>query len=70
MPPMNDFLTLRFNSQRLDYIANVLMQRPYAEVAPVLDDIRAQVQAQQERPLAGPQEAPDGAGATSPSGEA
>lgn len=41
-------ITLVFSPQRLDYIANVLAQRPYAEAAPVIDDIRAQVQAQQD----------------------
>lgn len=41
-------LTLRLTAQRLDYIANVLGQRPYAEVAAVLADIAAQVAAQQQ----------------------
>lgn len=40
-------LTLRFDSQRLDYIATVLAQRPYAEVAPVLADIQQQIAEQQ-----------------------
>lgn len=42
-----DMLVLKFNAQRLDYIANVLGQRPYAEVAPVLQDIAQQVALQQ-----------------------
>lgn len=45
-------LTLTLSPQRLDYIAQVLSQRPYAEVAAVLDDIRAQVARQQALPVA------------------
>lgn len=60
-----DSITLQFDSKTLDYIANVLGQRPYAEVAPVLANISQQVAAQQSKgPLAGPQEALNGSGAT------
>lgn len=42
-----DAITLTFDSKTLDYIANVLGQRPYVEAAPVLNSIAQQVQAQQ-----------------------
>lgn len=63
-------LVLHLTPQRLEYIANVLAQRPYAEVAPVLDDIRAQLAAQAG--ASGLQAAPgaprlNGAGAGTPS---
>lgn len=48
-----DTVTLTFSMQRLDYIANVLAQRPYAEVAAVLEDIRAQAARQQAGPVVG-----------------
>ena len=41
-----DSITLVFEPKTLDYIANVLGQRPYAEVAPVLQLIANQVKAQ------------------------
>lgn len=40
-------LHLDFDPKTLDYIANVLGQRPYAEVAPVLQNIATQVAGQQ-----------------------
>jgi hypothetical protein len=60
-----DQLQLAFDSKTLDYIVNVLAQRPYGEVAPVLANISQQIAAQQSKgPLAGPQEALNGSGAT------
>jgi hypothetical protein len=61
-----DALHLVFDAKTLDYIATVLGQRPYAEVAPVLANISQQIAAQQQSkgPLAGPQEALNGSGAT------
>lgn len=47
-------ISLSFTAQRLDYIANVLAQRPYAEVHPVLADIQAQVSQQQNNPVSLP----------------
>jgi hypothetical protein len=41
-----DAITLTLDSKTLDYIANVLGQRPYSEVAAVLQSIAVQVQAQ------------------------
>lgn len=46
---MDNELTLRFDPKTLDYIANVLGQRPWAEANPVLVNITQQVQAQQQR---------------------
>lgn len=43
---MSDVITLTFDSKTLDYIANVLGQRPYLEAAPVLNSIAQQVQNQ------------------------
>jgi hypothetical protein len=40
-------LHLDFDPKTLDYIANVLGQRPYAEVHQVLQNIAVQVQGQQ-----------------------
>lgn len=40
---MNDKITLALTPQRLDYVYNVLAQRPYAEVAPIIADIQQQV---------------------------
>jgi len=39
-----------FDQKRVDYIINVLAQRPYAEVAETLQDIATQIQ-QQRNPL-------------------
>jgi hypothetical protein len=39
---------LSFDDKELDYLANVLAQRPYAEVAPLLAKIQQQVAEQQE----------------------
>lgn len=44
---------LTFTPQRLDYIANVLGQRPWAEVAPILADIQQQIAQQQQSPVLG-----------------
>lgn len=41
-----DSITLVFDAKTLDYIANVLSQRPYAEVAQVLQNIANQVKLQ------------------------
>ena len=49
----DQLLHLSLTPQRLDYIAQVLAQRPWAEADPVLQDIRQQVarqQAQQPAP--------------------
>ena len=43
---MEQQITLTLSPQRLEYIANVLSQRPYAEVAQVLAEIQQQLQAQ------------------------
>jgi hypothetical protein len=45
---MDDELTLRLSSQKMDIIANALGQRPYIEVAQLLQDIGQQIKAQQE----------------------
>lgn len=45
LPPLQ--LHLDFDAKTLDYIANVLGTRPYTEVAPVLQNIAAQVAGQQ-----------------------
>ena len=57
--PVN--LHLAFNGKTLDYIVNVLAQRPYAECAGVLADISAQVSQQQAQksPLVGGVPLPD-----------
>lgn len=47
---MNDHLTLSFAPKTLDYIAQVLAQRPFAEVSAVLADIQQQVAQQQIQP--------------------
>jgi hypothetical protein len=48
---------LVFDDKTLDYIGSVLGQRPYAEVAPVLQNIGQQVAAQQSKGApTGPQE--------------
>lgn len=63
---MNDLITLRFDSKTLDYIANVLGQRPFAEVQPVLVDISRQVamhNAERDAPKTGAQ---SGNGQTDP----
>lgn len=44
---MTEQLTLTFESKRLDYIYNVLAQRPFAEVQDIIFDIRRQVAIQQ-----------------------
>lgn len=44
---MTDQITLSFDGKRLDYIANVLAQRPFAEVQDIIFDIRRQVSMQQ-----------------------
>lgn len=40
---MTDTIALVFKPQQLDYVANVLAQRPYAEVAQLLGEIQQQV---------------------------
>lgn len=67
---MNDELVLRLTAADMDKVANALGQRPYVEVAQLLQNIAQQITAQQSKgALTGPQEAPSGAGGTSPSGE-
>lgn len=50
-------LFLAFDARTLDYVVNVIAQRPYAECAAILADIQAQVQQQQKSPLTGGSEA-------------
>lgn len=45
-------LHLTFTAQRLDYIANVLAQRPWSEVNAILQDIQQQIARQQAAPVA------------------
>jgi hypothetical protein len=47
-------LCLYVTAQELDYIANVLAQRPYAEVQGLIANISRQVQLQQFNPDADP----------------
>ena len=62
---------LAFEAPALDYIVNVLRTRPFGEVAALMADIAAQVQAHntlaqmQTGPAMGPVGALNGAGATS-----
>lgn len=44
---MEDKLSLSLTPATLDYVIKVLAQRPYAEVATVIQDIASQVQGQQ-----------------------
>ena len=61
MNKADDAIHLVLDSKMLDYIANVLGQRPYAEVQPVLAEIGRQVAQQQSKgPLAGPPESLNG----------
>lgn len=39
----DDAITLRFTSQQLDHVVNVLAQRPYAEVQTLIATISQQV---------------------------
>jgi hypothetical protein len=50
-----DTITLRFTPQRLDYIANVLIKQPYADVAPIIADMQMQVAQQNKGAQTGPQ---------------
>lgn len=43
---MIDELLIKFDPKTLDYVCNVLGQRPYLEAAPVLNNIAQQVQNQ------------------------
>lgn len=45
---MQDSIVISFTAQHLDIVANALGQRPYIEAAPVLDELRKQVAAQQQ----------------------
>lgn len=45
---MNDDITLRLSSKKLDIIANALGMRPYVEVAELLQDISQQIRSQQQ----------------------
>jgi hypothetical protein len=51
-------INLAFNTQKMDYIFNVLSQRPYAEVAPIIADIQQQIAMQQQAPVEVPAAAP------------
>lgn len=44
---MSDQIAITFDSKRLDYVYNVLAQRPFAEVQDIIFDIRRQVAIQQ-----------------------
>lgn len=44
---------LSFTSQQMDYVANVLAQRPYGEVAQLIQEIQRQI-AEQQYPLVPP----------------
>lgn len=60
---MKDELTLTLSAQEMDKVANALGQRPYVEVAQLLQKIAQQIgdqQRQQQGPQTGPQE-PNGA---------
>lgn len=46
----NSKLTLQLTPQQLDYLGNVLGQRPYVEVVALLTEIQQQLQQQQQRP--------------------
>lgn len=43
-----------FDQKRVDYIVNVLAQRPYAEVAETLQDFAAQINTQRNAPMPQP----------------
>lgn len=58
---MQDNIVIHFTAQQLDIVANALGHRPYIEVAPVLDELRKQVAAQQ--PTAAPGNPTDSAAA-------
>lgn len=60
---MDKLLHLSFTEQRLDYIAQVLAQRPYAEVAPLMAEIARQIAQQQGEAM--PDPFPRGVGTTS-----
>ena len=46
-------MNFTFDQKRVDYIVNVLAQRPYAEVAETLNDFAAQINQQRNpQPLA------------------
>ena len=47
---MQDQILITFTAQQLDIVANALGHRPYIEAAPVLDELRKQVAAQQQPP--------------------
>lgn len=46
--PQEQELTLTLPASRVEYIANVLAQRPWGEVAALLAEIQQQLQAQQQ----------------------
>jgi len=48
--PHQPTYTVKLQAQRLEYVLNALAQRPYIEVAALLDDIRGQLAAQAEMP--------------------
>lgn len=44
--PDETLYTIRLNAQRIEYVLNVIAQRPYAEAAPLIDELRAQLSTQ------------------------
>lgn len=66
---MKDELTLTLSAQEMDKVANALGQRPYVEVAQLLQKMGQQIaqqQHQQQGPQTGPQEANGEAAAAAP----
>jgi hypothetical protein len=59
---MLDQIVITFTAQQLDIVANALGHRPYIEAAPVLDELRKQIAAQQP-PGPVPSDAPPADGA-------
>lgn len=53
-----DSIVISFTAQQLDIVANALGQRPYIEAAPVIEELRKQVAAQQQPPGLPPIEPP------------
>ena len=47
--------SIKLNAQRVEYLLNVLAQRPYIEVAALVEDLRAQLQQQAQSPEGSPQ---------------
>jgi hypothetical protein len=45
---MNDSITLKLSSKEMDYIGNLLGERPFKEVAPLIANLQQQIQQQQK----------------------